>query len=209
MYSNYTKYSKTTKRKVKNMSVKIGIIIGSTRPGRSGKAVAEWYKQQVNDIDDIEFDLIDLAEYDLPLLDEAYPASMGQYQNSHTKEWANIIAGYDGYVWVTAEYNHAPPASLLNAISYLFKEWNKKPVAFVGYGNMAGARAIEHLRAVAGELDMVDTRTAVGIRNPWAMRDEKGNIRHELVFGDPAAQAEQLKWWAALLKNARNEAALV
>ncbi len=185
------------------MESKIAVIIGSTRPGRSGREVAEWYMDQIQDFEGLQFDLIDLADHNLPLLDEAYPAAAGQYQNRHTKDWAELIDSYDGYVWVTAEYNHAPPASLLNAISYLFKEWNRKPVAFVGYGNMGGARAIEQLRAVAGELEMADIRLAVGVRNPWAMKDNQGRIKEELIYGDPIAQAEQLIWWTKALNAAK------
>lgn len=183
--------------------MKIAVIVGSIRPGRAGKEVADWYMSQVKDKTELEFELIDLAEVSLPFLDEAMPAAMGQYQNQHTKDWATKIARYDGYVWVTSEYNHAPPASLLNAISFLFAEWNRKPVAFVGYGNMGGARAIEHLRMVAGELEMADIRLAIGVRNPWDMKDENGNIKPELVYGDPAVQAEQLHWWTQTLKSAR------
>lgn len=187
--------------------IKIGVIIGSIRPGRSGKDVADWYLEKVANAEGIDFELIDLADIDLPLLDEAYPPAMGQYQNRHTKDWAEIISQYDGFVWITAEYNHAPPASLLNAISYLFNEWNRKPVAFVGYGNMGGVRAIEQLRMVAGELEMADIRLAVGIRNPWDMKDQNGVIKQELVYGDPVAQAEQLRWWADALKTAKADLA--
>src|SRR5688572_12789149 len=100
------------------MDLKIAVIVGSTRPGRSGWDIARWYLDQVKDINGVKFDVIDLAEQNLPFLDESVPASAGQYQNSHTKDWSELIDSYDGFVWVTAEYNHAPPASLLNAISY-------------------------------------------------------------------------------------------
>lgn len=185
------------------MTLKIAIIIGSTRPGRVGKDVADWYYSQVKDVEGATFDLIDLAEIDLPLLDEAYPPSMGQYQNPHTKRWAEVIDRYDGYVWITPEYNHSAPASLTNAISYLYKEWNKKPVAFVSYGSAGGVRAVEHLRGIAGELQMADTRTQVFIRNPWAMKDDQGNVMQELVANKPVDQAEELIWWGNALKTAR------
>ena len=152
--------------------MKIAVIVGSVRPGRAGLDVANWYIDQVKDTPGLEFELVDLKDHPLPLLDEPMPPAMGQYEKAHTKAWSEVISRYDGYVWVTSEYNHAPPASLLNAISYLFNEWSKKPVAMVGYGNMAGARAVEHLRNVAGELDMVDLRMAVGVRNPWTITDK-------------------------------------
>lgn len=185
------------------MSLKIGIIIGSTRPGRSGADVAKWYLDQVNTMEGVEFTLIDLADYNLPLLDEGFPPAMANYQNEHTKKWAKVIEAYHGFVWVTPEYNHSAPASLTNAISYLYAEWVKKPVAFVSYGSMGGVRAVEHLRGIAGELQMADIRTQVAIRNPWAMKDSEDNIKADLVFGDPPKQVEELIWWANALKTAR------
>lgn len=188
------------------MDLKIGVIIGSTRPGRVGAKVAQWYIDQVSEVDGAEFDLIDLAEINLPLLDEPFPPAMAKYQNEHTKKWSELINSYDGFVWVSAEYNHSAPPSLTNAISYLYQEWNRKPVAFVSYGNAGGARAVEHLRGIAGELQMADTRPQVLIGKPWNMFDEHGGIKPELITGDPAAQAEDLVWWASALKHAKSPA---
>lgn len=185
------------------MDLNVAVIIGSTRPGRVGVDAAKWYMEKVSHVDGAQFDLVDLADYNFPLLDEPYPASMGNYINEHTQKWAKVIDAYDAYVWVTPEYNHAAPASLTNAISFLFKEWNKKPVAMVSYGSMGGVRAAEHLRAIAGELQMADIRAQVAIRNPWAMKDEQGTIKPELVFGEPVKQAEELIWWGNALKAAR------
>ncbi len=185
------------------MNQKIAIIIGSTRPGRAGESIAKWYLDQVKDIDDIKFEIVDLVKVNLPLLDEAIPASQVNYQNDHTKKWAETISSFDAFVWVTPEYNHAAPASLLNAISYVNKEWNRKPLALVSYGSMGGVRAAEHLRQVAGELQMVDIRPTVMIRDPWVAFDEKGDMRPELVVGSPISQIEDLLWWSKLLKTAR------
>ena len=132
--------------------IKIGIILGSTRPGRNGEQVAKWVYHVASRRDDAEFELVDLLDYPLPHLDEPLPPSMGQYQNSHTQEWAAKIASYDGFVMVTPEYNHGTSGVLKNAIDYLYAEWNNKAVGFVAYGPVGGARAIEHLRLVAGEL---------------------------------------------------------
>jgi NAD(P)H-dependent FMN reductase len=142
---------------------RIGIILGSTRPGRNGEQVARWVLEQASRRTDATFELIDLLDYPLPHLDEPLPPSMGQYQNQHTKEWAAKIASYDGFVIVTPEYNHGTSGVLKNAIDYLFAEWNNKAVGFVAYGAVGGARAIEHLRLVAGELKMADVRTGVAL----------------------------------------------
>jgi NAD(P)H-dependent FMN reductase len=142
---------------------RIGIILGSTRPGRNGEQVATWVLENASQRTDATFELVDLLDYPLPHLDEPLPPSMGQYQNQHTKDWAAKIGSYDGFVIVTPEYNHGTSGVLKNAIDYLYAEWNNKAVGFVAYGAVGGARAIEHLRLVAGELKMADVRTGVAL----------------------------------------------
>jgi NAD(P)H-dependent FMN reductase len=142
---------------------KIGIVLGSTRPGRNGEQVARWVLERAAQRSDAEFELVDLADYPLPHLDEVYPPSMGQYQNPHTLQWAAKIAEFDGFVMVTPEYNHSTSGVLKNAIDYLYAEWNNKAVGFVSYGSVGGARAAEHLRLVAGELQMADVRQQVAL----------------------------------------------
>ena len=141
--------------------IRIGIILGSTRPNRNGEQVARWVYDVASTRSDAEFELVDLRDYPLPHLDEPLPPSMGQYQNDHTRQWAEKIASFDGYVIVTPEYNHSTSGVLKNAIDYLYAEWNNKAVGFVSYGSVGGARAVEHLRLVAGELQMADVRQQV------------------------------------------------
>jgi NAD(P)H-dependent FMN reductase len=142
---------------------RIGIILGSTRPNRNGEQVANWVLDNATRRDDAEFELVDLRDYPLPHLDEPMPPSMGQYQQQHTKQWADKIASFDGFVIVTPEYNHGTSGVLKNAIDYLYAEWNNKAVGFVSYGGVGGARAAEHLRLVAGELQMADVRQQVAL----------------------------------------------
>ena len=142
---------------------RIGIILGSTRPNRNGEQVANWVFDLASRRDDAEFELIDLRDYPLPHLDEPLPPSLGQYQHEHTKQWAATIASFDGFVIVTPEYNHGTSGVLKNAIDYLYAEWNNKAVGFVSYGSVGGARAVEHLRLVAGELQMADVRQQVAL----------------------------------------------
>jgi NAD(P)H-dependent FMN reductase len=142
---------------------RIGIILGSTRPNRNGEQVAKWAYEIASRRDDAEFELVDLRDYPLPHLDEPLPPSMGQYQNEHTRQWADKIASFDGFVFVTPEYNHSTSGVLKNAIDYLYAEWNNKAVGFVSYGSVGGARAAEHLRLVAGELQMADVRQQVAL----------------------------------------------
>jgi NAD(P)H-dependent FMN reductase len=140
---------------------RIGVILGSTRPGRRGEPVARWVMDGAGRRSDAEFELVDLADYALPHLDEPLPPSMGQYQHAHTQAWAAIIGRFDGYVFVTPEYNHSTSGVLKNAIDFLYAEWNNKAMGVVSYGAVGGARAAEHLRLVAGELQMADVRTNV------------------------------------------------
>lgn len=133
------------------------MVLGSTRPGRNGKAVADWVVEQAADRD-AAYELVDLADFELPLLDEPYPAARGNYQNDHTKKWSETIAQYDAYVFVTPEYNHSTSGALKNALDYLFAEWNDKVAGFVGYGSLSGARSIEHLRGIVSELRMAHIR---------------------------------------------------
>src|SRR5262249_43422481 len=144
-------FDSTTKKGRIMSELKIAVILGSTRPGRNGKAVADWVMEQAKGRSDATYELVDLADFPLPHLDEALPPSLGQYAGEHTKAWADKIAGYDGFVFVTPEYNHSTSGVLKNAIDYLYAEWNNKAAAFVAYGSLGGARAIEHLRGISAE----------------------------------------------------------
>ena len=141
--------------------IKLGIILGSTRPNRNGEAVAKWVYQIAQKRSDAEFELVDIKDFNLPLLDEPIPPSMGQYTKEHTKVWAAKIDSFDAFVFVTPEYNHGISGALKNAIDFLFKEWNNKAAGFVGYGSAGGVRAVESLRLVMGELMIADVRTQV------------------------------------------------
>jgi NAD(P)H-dependent FMN reductase len=143
--------------------IRIGIILGSTRPGRNGEAVARWVLDVAKQRSDAQYELVDIAEYNLPHLDEAMPPSMGQYERPHTKAWAEKIASFDGFVFVTPEYNHSTSGALKNAIDFLYAEWNNKAAGFVSYGSVRGTRAVEHLRLVMGELQVADVRAQVAL----------------------------------------------
>src|ERR1041384_2415189 len=138
--------------------LRIAIIIGSTRPGRNGEAVGKWVHQIAQKRSDAEFELVDLKNFNLPLLDEPVPPSMGQYSKPHTKAWAAKIDSFDGFVFVAPEYNHGISGALKNAIDFLFREWNNKSAGFVSYGSAGGARAVEQLRLVLAEGQMATIR---------------------------------------------------
>ena len=141
--------------------IRIGIIIGSTRPGRKGEPVGKWVYEIAQKRTDAEFELVDIKDFNLPLLDEPVPPIMGQYSKPHTKAWAAKVGSFDGYVFVTPEYNHGVPGALKNAIDFLFREWNDKAAGFVSYGGAGGARAVEQLRLVSAEVQMATVRNQV------------------------------------------------
>ncbi|MGW0664373.1 NADPH-dependent FMN reductase [Streptodolium elevatio] len=143
---------------------KIGIILGSTRPGRVGPQVAAWAVETAKKRDDAEIELIDVADHELPLFDEPRSPLLGDYEHAHTRAWSARISEFDAYVFVTPEYNRSIPPALKNAIDYLYREWNNKVAGVVSYGSTAGgARAAEQLRLVAGALHMATVRTEVNL----------------------------------------------
>ncbi|YAL84491.1 NADPH-dependent FMN reductase [Dermacoccaceae bacterium W4C1] len=147
--------------------MKIGIIVGSTRTGRLGSGVGEWVTAQADARADsgVEYELIELDTFDLPLLTEpTVPGAAGrQYETPQTREWGAKIDSLDGLVWVTPEYNHGVPAALKNAFDVLYPEWNNKAIAFVSYGADGGVRAVEHWRTIVVNALMVDVRAQVAL----------------------------------------------
>jgi NAD(P)H-dependent FMN reductase len=143
---------------------RIAIIVGSTRPGRRSESVARWVHDIARLRPDAEFEIVDLAEYELPHLDEPEAAAKCQdYTKQHTRAWAAKIDSFDGYIFVTPEYNHSTTGVLKNAIDYLFVEWTNKAAGFVSYGLHGGTRAVEHLRLIMGEVKVADVRAQVAL----------------------------------------------
>jgi NAD(P)H-dependent FMN reductase len=189
------------------VALKIGIVLGSTRPGRRGDQVARWVLENAKLRGDAEYDIIDLLDYPLPHLDEAIPASAGKYANEHTHEWAERIAQYDGYIFVTPEYNHSTSGVLKNAIDFLYAEWINKAAGFVSYGAASGGiRAVEHLRLIVAELQIADVRQQV----TFAILTDFENMqtltpgpRHLQNLG---TMLDQVVSWSGALKTVREVA---
>jgi NAD(P)H-dependent FMN reductase len=186
---------------------RIGIILGSTRPGRNGEQVAQWVLDAASARNDAEYELVDLLDYPLPHLDEPIPPSLGQYQNDHTKQWAEKIASLDGFVMVTPEYNHSTSGVLKNAIDYLFAEWANKAVGFVSYGGVGGARATEHLRLIAGELQMADVRQQVALSLMTEFENFSVFKPGEYNLASLHTMLDQVVAWSAALAPLRMSAA--
>jgi NAD(P)H-dependent FMN reductase len=188
------------------MKPKIGIIIGSTRPSRFGEKPAAWIHGIASKRADLGFEVLDLRDYPLPLFDEPGSPAWGPIKNDVAQRWAAKLAGLDGFILVTPEYNHGPSAALKNALDYAYQEFVRKPVAFVGYGGVGGARAVEQLRLVAAELQMVSVRNAVHIGGS----DFLGLLQQGKTFDEfphlaeaAAGMLDELAWWTGVLKAAR------
>ncbi|MER6580343.1 NAD(P)H-dependent oxidoreductase [Nonomuraea sp. NPDC001023] len=143
--------------------LKVGIILGSTRPGRNGEAVAHWVRDLAAKRGDAEYRLIDLKDYDLGNLDEPEHPAMGNYQHEHTRRWSATVSELDAFVIVTPEYNNSYPGALKNALDFLYAEWTNKAAGFVGYGVDGAPRAIAHLRHVLGLLSVATVSNQVGL----------------------------------------------
>ena len=185
---------------------KIAIIISTTRTARFGHKAGEWIHDIARKRTDAYFDLVDLRDHSMPFFDEIATNAWVPTQNPEGVRWQEKVAEYDGYLFVTGEYNHGVPAVLKNALDYAYPEWNRKPAALMGYGGVGGARAIEQLRLICVELQMAPTRTAVHLagNNFFAARREGKRIS-DFAYLNPTADAmlNELVWWTNALKAAR------
>ncbi len=189
------------------MSLKIAVITSTTRPTRSSDKVAQWFLSQdaVQNNTDLTFELVDLKELDLPFLSEPESASTGNYTQDKVVAWSKQIAGYDGFIFVVAEYNNGIPAPLKNAIDTLYHEWDHKPAAFVGYGTYGATRAVEQLVNVTAKTGMAPlAKTFVGILAPWESIKQDGSIDQKFVVGHTEGLVDNLAWWAKTLKAERS-----
>lgn len=186
--------------------IKIAIIVGTTRPGRKSEPVAQWVNEIAQKRGDAMYEIVDIADYGLPLLDEPIPPSQGMYSKPYTLTWASKIAEFDGFVFVTGEYNHGVPGALKNAIDFLYKEWNNKAAGFVSYGSAGGARSVEQLRQTMAEIQIADVRAQVML----SLFTDFENF--SIFTPDPRHEAEvhtmldQLVAWSGALKPLRQKA---
>lgn len=180
------------------------VIVATTRPGRAGPSVARWFVDQAAGHASFQIKLVDLAEVALPFLDEPAHPRLRDYKHRHTKEWSALVAGADAFVFVTPEYDHGPPAPLVNAIDYLYHEWLYKPAGFVSYGGVAGGtRAVQMLKQMLVALKMMPIPEQVTL--PFYNQHMKDG-----VLSPPEAQAkaavtmlDELARWANALKPLR------
>ena len=186
-----------------NFMLKIGIIIGSTRPGRKAEAVAKWVAELAKKRTGAEYELVDIKDYNLPLLDEPIPPSQGKYSKEHTKVWSAKIDSLDGFVFVTPEYNHSTSGALKNALDFLYKEWNNKAAGFVAYGSAGGTRSVEHLRGIMAELQVADVRAQVMLSLRTDFKDYTEFTPAEYHQKSLEQVFEQVERWSTALKTVR------
>jgi NAD(P)H-dependent FMN reductase len=186
------------------------IIIGSTRPGRVGKSVGDWIYERAVAHGGFDVELIDLAEVNLPLLDEPKHPRLGDYQHQHTKDWSATISRGDAYIFVIPEYNYGFNAATKNAIDYLHKEWQHKPIGFVSYGGVAaGTRAVQMLKQVVTTLRMVPVFESVNIPFVQQFLDEERNFRPNDVLEQAATEMlDELLKVSGALRQLREPAAV-
>lgn len=184
----------------------IAIVVGSTRPGRKADSVAKWVFEIARKRSDARFEIVDIADFGLPLLDEAVPPSMGRYSRPHTKAWAAKIEPFDGFVFVTPEYNHGTSGALKNALDYLYAEWNNKAAGLVAYGSAGGTRAVEQLRLILAELQVATVRNQVALSLHTDFEEFKAFKPAAHQERAVTAMLEQLVAWAGALRTLKTEA---
>lgn len=186
---------------------RIGIIISTIREGRFGDKPAQWIRERASRRTDLDVEIVDLRDYPLPRFGETDPlADAGSAKSEVVPRWQQKMAELDGYLFVTAEYNHSIPGVLKNALDYANHEFNKKPAAFVGYGGVGGARAVEQLRLICVELQLAPTRNAVHIGwEPYLGVTTAGQALADFDYLNQRADAmlDELAWWAHTLKAGR------
>jgi NAD(P)H-dependent FMN reductase len=187
----------------------ISVIVGSVRQGRFAEKTAHWILNHLKKREGIEARLLDLADYPMPFFDSPIPPAMPgrpAYEHEAVKRWTQAIAASDGFIMVAPEYNHAPSGVLKNAIDWVYPEWNRKAVTFVGYGSVGGARAIEQLREIAVEMQLAPIRSAVHVPVAalYAHFQSKDVTPHLAELDTVANQTiDDLLWWTQALKAAR------
>jgi NAD(P)H-dependent FMN reductase len=190
---------------------KIAIIISTTRATRFGDKPAKWIGDIAAQRTDMVSEIIDLRDFPMPFFDEVASNAWVPTTNEVAQRWQKKVAAFDGYIFVTAEYNRGVPAVLKNALDYAYPEWNRKAAAYVGYGSVGGARAVEQLRLISVELQMAPTRTGVHIQGAdfmaaWKQGKDLKDIPH--LQQNASDMLDQLVWWTNALKAARERPAL-
>jgi NAD(P)H-dependent FMN reductase len=185
---------------------RLAVVVASVRPNRFAEHPARWIAELARGRGDFEVEVIDLKDYPLPFFEEEGSPLYAESKNEVARRWQRKMAGFDAYIFTAAEYNHGPAAVLKNALDYAYSEWVNKPVSFVGYGGVGGARAVEQLRLNAIELQMAPIRNAVHIQFPVylaVVKEGKKLADFDYLNERGRETLDQLAWWTRALKAAR------
>jgi NAD(P)H-dependent FMN reductase len=186
------------------MALRLHTVIASTRPGRNGPMIAQWFHEHAKAHGKFDAHLVDLADFNLPLIDEPHHPMRRQYEHEHTKKWSASVGAADAFVFVIPEYNYTPPPSFSNAIDYLFWEWNYKPVGFVSYGGItAGMRSSQAARLHTTSVKMMPIPESVGIPNFFGQIKDGKFEGNELNEQGVASTLNELHKWAEALTPLR------
>jgi NAD(P)H-dependent FMN reductase len=187
------------------LALKLNVIIGSTRPGRGGPPIARWVSEFAMKNSDFDVELVDLADFGLPLLDEPAHPAMRKYEHSHTKRWSESVASADAFLFVTPEYDYFVPASLVNAIQCLFHEWTYKAAAIVSYGGVSGGlRGSQELRQLLGNVNVMAINQPVPVAFYQQYIDDTDVFKpNEATIKGTATLLGELGKWAGALKPLR------
>ncbi|KEO51300.1 NADPH-dependent FMN reductase [Thioclava pacifica] len=190
-------------------TLKIGVIVGTTREGRFADKALEWFEKKIAAREDMSYEVLDLREAALPFFDEVAPPAAKPVTDPKAQAWGERLKHFDGFIVLTAEYNHSIPASIKNAFDYAFEGWQRKPLGTVGYGGVGAARAVEHLRLVAINFGMVPVAGAVSIGGADFVKASQGTPISELgdhLEGPAKALLDDMAFWGWAAKNAKDEA---
>lgn len=188
---------------------RLHVIVASTRPGRIGLAVGHWFRDLAETLDLFDVRLVDLVDFDLPVYDEPRHPAMQQYEHEHTRRWSASVAAADAYVFVTPEYNYNPPPSLINALNYVYHEWNYKPCGLVSYGGVSGGlRAAQALKLLVTTLKMMPMMEGVMVPMAWEQLNDQGEFQsNELIDHSVDTLLRELRRWADGLGAMRRQLA--
>jgi NAD(P)H-dependent FMN reductase len=188
------------------MSLKLQTLIASTRPGRIGPSVGDWFHTLASEHNAFQCERVDLADFQLPVYDEPHHPRTQKYTQEHTRNWSRSVASADAYVFVIPEYNYSAPPALINALDYVYPEWNYKPCAFVSYGGASGGlRSAQMARQMVTALKMMPIPEGVMIQMPWNHLDDERRFVPEPMHDESArGMLEELAKWARALRPMRD-----
>jgi NAD(P)H-dependent FMN reductase len=191
--------------RISNVAPRLNVIVTSTRPGRVGPAIGRWFEKYAREHGAFEPVLVDLAAFELPIYDEPHHPRLQKYEHAHTKAWSESVRSADAFAFVVPEYNYGPPPSLVNALNYVYVEWNYKAAGFVSYGGVSGGlRSVQAVKAITGAVKLVTPPEGVAIPNvAGQLDDRKEFVANDLNALGAKTMLDELARWDGALRSLR------